>query len=65
MYIYNTQQIAGLHNLYMIYKLGMQNSDSWKASRLTKMTSMDTNYSLPLNVAVITLQVVCDLRLLA
>ncbi|XP_057545265.1 probable alpha-mannosidase At5g66150 isoform X2 [Amaranthus tricolor] len=33
-----------------------ENSDSWKASRLTKMTSMDTNYSLPLNVAVITLQ---------
>ncbi|XP_074264405.1 alpha-mannosidase isoform X2 [Silene latifolia] len=33
-----------------------ENSDNWKASRLTKATSMDPSYSLPLNVALITLQ---------
>ncbi|KAH9608357.1 hypothetical protein KSS87_017812 [Heliosperma pusillum] len=33
-----------------------ENSDNWKASRLTKATSMDPGYSLPLNVAMITLQ---------
>ncbi|KAL5819120.1 hypothetical protein ACOSQ4_022962 [Xanthoceras sorbifolium] len=30
--------------------------DTWKASHLTKATTMDPNYSLPLNVALITLQ---------
>ncbi|KAL2927749.1 hypothetical protein RDABS01_023525 [Bienertia sinuspersici] len=33
-----------------------ENSDNWKASRLTKASSMDSSYSLPLNVALITLQ---------
>ncbi|CAO2831325.1 unnamed protein product [Amaranthus hypochondriacus] len=33
-----------------------ENSHRWKASRSTKMTFMDSNYSLPLNVALITLQ---------
>ncbi|KAL9245638.1 hypothetical protein vseg_019263 [Gypsophila vaccaria] len=33
-----------------------ENSEKWKASRLTKATSMDPTYSLPLNVALITLQ---------
>uniref|UniRef100_A0A7C8ZG67 Alpha-mannosidase n=1 Tax=Opuntia streptacantha TaxID=393608 RepID=A0A7C8ZG67_OPUST len=33
-----------------------ENSDKWKASRSTMATSMDPNYSLPLNVALITLQ---------
>uniref|UniRef100_A0A803KWE4 Alpha-mannosidase n=1 Tax=Chenopodium quinoa TaxID=63459 RepID=A0A803KWE4_CHEQI len=33
-----------------------ENLDSWKASRSTKATSMDSNYNLPLNVALITLQ---------
>lgn len=33
-----------------------ENSEKWKASRSTMATSMDSNYSLPLNVALITLQ---------
>ncbi|XP_056696482.1 alpha-mannosidase isoform X2 [Spinacia oleracea] len=37
-----------------------ENSDNWKASRSTKATSMDSNYSLPLNVALITLQELDD-----
>ena len=31
--------------------------EDWKASHLTKSTAIDPNYSLPLNVALITLQV--------
>ncbi|XP_010679912.3 alpha-mannosidase isoform X2 [Beta vulgaris subsp. vulgaris] len=33
-----------------------ENSEKWKASRSTKATFMDSNYSFPLNVALITLQ---------
>lgn len=33
-----------------------ENSEKWKASLSTKATSMDSNYTLPLNVALITLQ---------
>ncbi|KAJ0040660.1 hypothetical protein Pint_28469 [Pistacia integerrima] len=34
--------------------------ETWKASNLTKATVMDSNYSLPLNVALITLQELDD-----
>ena len=45
--------IAGLHtNIINVQKL-----EDWKASHLTKATAIDPNYSLPLNVALITLQV--------
>lgn len=45
--------IAGLHsNIINVQKL-----ENWKASHLTKATTIDPNYSLPLNVALITLQV--------
>ncbi|CAK9171221.1 unnamed protein product [Ilex paraguariensis] len=37
-----------------------EKSEDWKASHLTKATSMDPNYSLPLNVALITLQELDD-----
>jgi len=34
-----------------------QKAENWKSSHLTKGTLMDPNYSLPLNVALITLEV--------
>ena len=34
-----------------------QNSENWKSSHLTKGTIMDPNYSLPPNIALITLEV--------
>jgi hypothetical protein len=34
-----------------------QNAENWKSSHLTKGTFMDPNYSLPPNVALITLEV--------
>jgi alpha-mannosidase len=34
-----------------------QNDENWKSSHLTKGTFMDPNYSLPPNVALITLEV--------
>lgn len=37
-----------------------ENLDNWKASRSTRATSMDSNYSPPLNVALITLQELDD-----
>ncbi|KAJ4714169.1 Alpha-mannosidase [Melia azedarach] len=37
-----------------------ENVETWKASHLTKATTMDPDYSLPLNVALITLQVLDD-----
>lgn len=36
----------------------LQKLETWTASHLTKGTVMEPNYSLPLNVAVITLQVI-------
>ncbi|CAK9169891.1 unnamed protein product [Ilex paraguariensis] len=33
-----------------------EKSEDWKASHITKATAMDPNYSLPLNVALITLE---------
>lgn len=35
----------------------VQKEEAWKASHLTEGTVMDPDYSLPLNVALITLQV--------
>jgi len=40
-----------------------QNSESWKSSHWTKGTIMDPNYSLPPNVALITLEVEQMLRI--
>jgi len=40
-----------------------QNLESWKSSHLTKGTIMDPNYSLPPNVALITLEVEQMLRI--
>ncbi|KZV46140.1 Fatty acid hydroxylase superfamily isoform 2 [Dorcoceras hygrometricum] len=37
-----------------------ENSEYWKSSYLTTATTMDANYSLPLNVALITLQDLVD-----
>ncbi|KAE8010634.1 hypothetical protein FH972_006989 [Carpinus fangiana] len=37
-----------------------ENSEDWKASHLTKSTAIDSNYSFPLNVALITLQELDD-----
>ncbi|KAK9286007.1 hypothetical protein L1049_025210 [Liquidambar formosana] len=37
-----------------------ENKEDWTASHLTKATFMDSNYSLPLNVALITLQELDD-----
>ncbi|KAL5754442.1 hypothetical protein ACOSP7_022662 [Xanthoceras sorbifolium] len=37
-----------------------EKSDDWKATHLTKATAMDPNYSLPLNVALVTLQELDD-----
>ncbi|KAI9166079.1 hypothetical protein LWI28_025899 [Acer negundo] len=37
-----------------------ENSENWKATHLTKATAMDPNYSLPLNVALLTLQELDD-----
>lgn len=37
-----------------------ENMEDWKASHLTKSTAIDPNYSLPLNVALITLQELDD-----
>lgn len=37
-----------------------ESAEDWKASHLTKATVMDPNYSLPLNVALITLQELDD-----
>lgn len=37
-----------------------ENEKAWTATRLTKATMMDADYSLPLNVALITLQVLDD-----
>ncbi|KAK2656984.1 hypothetical protein Ddye_010036 [Dipteronia dyeriana] len=37
-----------------------ENSKNWKATHLTKATAMDPNYSLPLNVALVTLQELDD-----
>ncbi|KZV23774.1 hypothetical protein F511_27700 [Dorcoceras hygrometricum] len=37
-----------------------ENSEYWKSSHLTTATTMDANYSLPLNVALITLQDLVD-----
>ncbi|KAL3838925.1 hypothetical protein ACJIZ3_023516 [Penstemon smallii] len=37
-----------------------ENSENWKSSHLTMATAMDTNYSLPLNAALITLQELVD-----
>ncbi|KAK1557165.1 hypothetical protein Q3G72_019323 [Acer saccharum] len=37
-----------------------ENSENWKATHLIKATAMDPNYSLPLNVALLTLQELDD-----
>jgi alpha-mannosidase len=41
----------------MLMQLIVQKLEDWKSSHLTKATAIDPNYSLPLNVALITLQV--------
>ncbi|XP_031095646.1 alpha-mannosidase-like isoform X2 [Ipomoea triloba] len=44
----------------LLLAFGHENPEEWKASHLTKATMMDPNYSLPLNVALITLQELVD-----
>ncbi|KAJ4981710.1 hypothetical protein NE237_032547 [Protea cynaroides] len=47
-------------SMYIIHVKGLMKMDSWKASCVTMMTAMDPNYTLPPNVALITLQEVGD-----
>nr|GMC93393.1 alpha-mannosidase isoform X1 [Ipomoea batatas] len=44
----------------LLLAFGRENPEEWKASHLSKATMMDPNYSLPLNVALITLQELVD-----
>ncbi|XP_019182706.1 PREDICTED: alpha-mannosidase-like [Ipomoea nil] len=44
----------------LLLAFGHGNPEEWKASHLTKATMMDPNYSLPPNVALITLQELAD-----
>nr|GLL26254.1 alpha-mannosidase-like [Ipomoea trifida] len=40
----------------LLLAFGHESPEEWRASHLTKATMMDPNYSLPLNIALITLQ---------